>query len=366
MTHAPAAQTTRRLPALDGLRVVAVIAVFGLHAMSDKVRGGQIGVDIFFVISGFVITRLLLIEHERTSAISVSRFYLRRWWRLMPALAAMWLVVEIATVASQRFRGDAGPNVFGLVYLMDFYRAATGHVGGPLGHTWSLGVEEQFYLVWPIVLIVVLRIRATGRAVLVVATAGAVMSAIEGAALMAANPNNLNRVFNSPDTRAVELLAGCAAAALLTSPDLALERKRAVRIASWLSWPVAAALLAWFFIVPERGGAQQEPQRVACALLAVTLVIALTNEKNNLSKLLGWGPLSRAGARYSYAFYLWHFPIIQFLQPHIRGGLAVETAVEFLLSAAAAWLSWRVIETWSTRRRERQEVVRVDVPLAAV
>src|SRR5438874_2564773 len=147
-------------PALDGLRAVAVLAVFGFHATSSGVPGGYVGVDLFFVLSGFLITSLLLEERVRTGRVRLSWFYARRFLRLAPALVALLLCYVLCYGL---WKGDRWPTALksaGLaaVYLSNWARSLGVNDMGWVGHTWSLSVEEQFYLLWPPLLLLGFRV----------------------------------------------------------------------------------------------------------------------------------------------------------------------------------------------------------------
>ena len=153
------------LPGLDGLRAIAVVAVMVYHASSDWLPGGFLGVDVFFVISGYLITLLLIAEHEKTGRVHLGHFWLRRARRLLPALFLMLLLLVTYTAI---FRSDAlgqlrGDVLGGVFYVSNWYQIAVGAgytAAGdfaPLRHLWSLAVEEQFYLIWPLVMVALLR-----------------------------------------------------------------------------------------------------------------------------------------------------------------------------------------------------------------
>ncbi|RQX06450.1 acyltransferase family protein, partial [Micromonospora globispora] len=213
-------------PALDGVRALAVAAVLAFHGGVAALPGGFLGVDAFFVLSGFLITSLLLAEHRDAGRIDLVAFWGRRVRRLLPALLLVLVVVLLVSrqlmpgTELGALRWDA---LAALGYVANWrmanrggdYFAATGSPS-PLQHTWSLGIEEQFYLVWPLLLIVLLawaaRRRRLGVALLVILV-GAVGSALAAALLFA--PDAVDRVYYGTDTRAVALLVGAALAVLL-------------------------------------------------------------------------------------------------------------------------------------------------------
>ncbi|HMA47716.1 MAG TPA: acyltransferase, partial [Frankiaceae bacterium] len=224
--HRPAAQaagTGGRLRALDGVRGLAVLAVLFFHAGMPWARGGFLGVDTFFVLSGYLITVLLLRESRETGGVSLRRFWARRARRLLPALLlVLAALVAYATTlpaeARPRLRGDALATL-GYVANWRFVAQAEDyftHTGppSPLRHTWSLGVEEQFYLLWPLLFLVALRLRRPRAAVVGLASLGTVASAV-AMARMADGGASVARLYYGTDTRISSLLVGCLLAAVL-------------------------------------------------------------------------------------------------------------------------------------------------------
>src|SRR4051794_29762202 len=230
VTHA------RSIPALDGIRALAVALVLADHGGIPGLSGGFLGVDVFFVLSGFLITSLLLDELDRTGRITLTAFWIRRARRLLPALLVMVLAVVAVrelfpSDAVAALRTDAVASFFWLAnwafvaQRTDYF--SQGSTPSPLQHTWSLGVEEQYYLIWPVLLIIVAAgvgaavrrlgreepIRAVRWTVFVIASVGALASA--AAAIVFTSDASLNRIYFGTDTRAQALLVGAAAAALL-------------------------------------------------------------------------------------------------------------------------------------------------------
>ncbi len=160
------------MPGLDGMRALAVVTVMIYHANSNWLKGGFLGVEVFFVISGYLITLLLISEHERDHSVDMKQFWMRRARRLLPALFVMLFMLTIWTALFERstlgkLRGDI---VAALAYGSNWYQVYTGqgyaaaNDFAPLRHLWSLGVEEQFYLIWPIVMVLLLRVGSRGIA----------------------------------------------------------------------------------------------------------------------------------------------------------------------------------------------------------
>ncbi len=219
------------IPALDGIRGVAIIVIMGYHGGVFLTSGGFYSLDTFFALSGFLITSLLISEWQRTSTIRLGRFWARRARRLLPALLVMLLGVSLFAAfvvpagTYPTLRGDAFSALF---YYANWHFIVAGSnyfnqtaLTSPLTHTWSLAVEEQFYLVWPLVVLGVFKLWRSKRVLLVVCVVGALASAIEMAVLY--SPGDVNRLYYGTDTRAQSLLVG---AALAVSLSLWADRRR--------------------------------------------------------------------------------------------------------------------------------------------
>jgi peptidoglycan/LPS O-acetylase OafA/YrhL len=303
----------RRIREIDGLRAAAVMAVILFHWQRRYLAGGFIGVDLFFVISGYVITAGLL----REDTISLRHFYMRRVFRIFPALAATLAVFSIIRI------DEASNALPAALSVMNWKRAlGFGSDGGIFGHAWSLSIEEQFYLLWPLCLILLLRTKRT-RPVLVAAI---ICIALWRAALL--HFTGPVRVYNGLDTHSDGLLIGCL---LATMPKL-----------SGRLWIIpAAGLLAFAYFADEENPLMLGTGLVAVNLLAAWLIGSAANAPVMLSRLLTIPPVQWVGTR-SYAIYLWHYPIGMTLSQHMGGKLM--TILCFALTFAAAELSFRLIE----------------------
>lgn len=322
------------VPAIDGLRALAVTLVFADHAMPDLFPGGFIGVDIFFAISGFLITRILMQEHEATGVISLRAFYLRRLFRIYPALLLTVLVVLVAAPhllssnpTSQYLM--AGAAITGIV---NWLRAA-GYGAGALSHTWSLGIEEQFYLLWPVAYLFLQRRCNHAKIVVVLSAAFAVIGLWRAALFMSGA--HLMYIYNAFDTRADAILIGCILA--LCRPSTAFSHialERAIFPLSCLAlilftttWDSSALPLGGYTVI---------------ALASAWLVLCCLNDTNQLLRwTLGSSPLVWLGRR-SYSLYLWHFPVLLGLSPLLDGASFVVASAG--LSLAVADLSFRFVE----------------------
>ncbi|GAA4986092.1 hypothetical protein GCM10023317_11460 [Actinopolymorpha pittospori] len=357
--HPPAGRSA----GVDGLRAVAAGTVIAYHLHSELLPGGSIGVDVFFGISGFVITRLLLAEFDRTREISLRRFYVRRFLRLGPALMLLCAVVATLALATplKAFEGQWLAALLAMTYAVNLIRAAQpgayDHVMGSLPHTWSLGIEEQFYLLWPFALRGLLRRVAARTVVIVVAVLCLTPTAIRFALW---DEHAAHRIYNGIDTRADELLIGCLLALLLW--HLRENQAALDRIRTWagrLVWPAAVliGIAAWKMpITAWVDGwtpAWYTVGFLCVGLLTATVIAVLVlDEFHPLTLLLALPPLAWIGQRLSYGLYLWHYPILAYvgtlgLVPQVRVMLVVTGAV------LMAGLSYRFVERPLQRRRQR-------------
>lgn len=323
-------------PALDGIRGLAVLAVMGAHAsVPGTLLGGFVGVELFFVLSGFLITNLLVEEHRLTGTISLRAFYVRRCRRLLPALGLFLVAMSFVAVVIHPV--SSGPMLRGIAssatYLTNIARTQSVDLG-PLNHLWSLAVEEHFYIVWPAVLALVLWRRGE-RAALAVAVAGIVASSLLRELLLKAG---WDRVYNGSDTRASGLLVGCCAALVLADRP-AVRHAQAAVVAGGL-------LLVWS--TAGYGPALTDPFRGGLALIdlaSALMLVGLVSTRDRTTACLSWRPLVHVG-RLSYGLYLWHVPVLASLGALNGHRLrAPHAALGFALSFGAAEVSMRLVES---------------------
>ena len=358
---------SKGIPALDGVRAVAVALVLAGHGGIPGVSGGFLGVDVFFVLSGFLITSLLLDEQGRTGRIALAGFWIRRARRLLPALIVMVLAVVAARAtfppeATATLRDNAVAAFFWVAnwafvaQRTDYFSQGT--PPSPLQHTWSLGVEEQYYLLWPLLLIAVVAvIGARARwAVFALATAGAVGSA--AAAILMASDAGVNRVYFGTDTRAQALLVGAAAAALLVRDWSVLTAGGTLIRTRWRRWVAGGlsvlgllmlAVLAHFATGSARDFRAGLLLAVAVAAVLVVAPVAL-DQGGFIARALAWRPLVWLGA-ISYGVYLWHWPIFLALNGERTGWsgwrlFALRCAATVAVAAASWWLLEQPIRRW--------------------
>jgi peptidoglycan/LPS O-acetylase OafA/YrhL len=292
---------------LDGLRGVAILAVMAFHG--GLIRGGFLGVDLFFVLSGFLITTLLLEERDRTGAIHLGRFYVRRALRLLPALFALVIACSIVVVLTG---GPEEAGIFGsaalwVIFYLANWASFFGYPLHVLRHAWSLAIEEQFYLLWPGLLVLLARVTASRARLLGVVVAGVAASVLLRLWQWVA-PDAVAQLYARLDWRGDALLVGCALGVLTTGNWLPASRTTR----AWLlggSLAAAAVLAAaflgasWDALYMRGGGA------TLVALSAAALIVqVLVAPAGWIARLLAFRPLVRTG-RISYGLYLWHFPI---------------------------------------------------------
>jgi len=334
-----------RIPALDGVRAIGIALVLLFHGGVSWAGGGFFGVDVFFVLSGFLITGLLVSEFRQNSGIGLLRFWGHRVRRLVPALLALLLGVALYGIffASSdtlgQLRGDAAAT---LLYVNNWHQVSGGqgyfaalNTPRPLVHTWSLSIEEQFYLVWPLVVLGLLRWTRSLRVLLAVTVTGAVASAVAMSVLYDGGAGE-SRVYYGTDTRAQALLVGAALAIVLAHPLPRRRRTGPVTTTSLvrtfsLSMPARAVLIAlggaglgvvvWMSAVTTSATSWIYHGGFALVALATAAVIASVA----LATASPWArALSLRPVRYlgtiSYGLYLWHWPVFVVLD-HDRTGL---------------------------------------------
>ena len=321
-------------PGLEGLRGVAVLAVMLYHlgATGNWFPGGSLGVDLFFVLSGFLITTLLLEERLRTGTISLFAFYQRRARRLLPAIIAFLAVFTAITIVTEQPGTDRLPATVSttLFYVFNWLDDFGGAGVQGAGHLWSLSVEEQFYLIWPVALIIAMR---TGSRALF---AMSLVVFVSSASLPAWSGRGYGELYSGTDFRAQELMAGAILAQLrfggVVTP--AVVNRPSFRAALVLS----VIFFAFFVLTLEnRVGFLSAGWYTAAAVLGAVLVCAALYAP---PRILTNRVITYVGSR-SYALYIWHHPIIFWMRDLDP---VPEFALSVALSFAAAEISWRLVE----------------------
>jgi peptidoglycan/LPS O-acetylase OafA/YrhL len=359
-TSVPASGRIRALgyvPALDGLRGVAVLLVIATHSVllfwpshfDDVVPGGFLGVDLFFVLSGFLITSLLLGEQSASGRVSFPGFYRRRALRLLPALAVLLVAHLVYTAVTGLPLGIELRSMAVISLYVSNWYVVSGHTLAPgLQHMWSLSVEEQFYLVWPIVTVVVLGARRSLRFSVIFLSA-AVLTAAAWRAVLAHGHTvtEAGRLGIRTDTRADALLLGALAAYLWTQGTVPRR---------WLApagCAAAAFLAACVLFVPPTNIFYDNGGYTLVAVAASIIVIGVADGSRAVTRSLGWGPLRSMG-RVSYGLYLWHLPVFFAVARYATSWWApVQLAFALMLTAAFTLASWKFVEVPCLQRKNR-------------
>ena len=362
----PQRRRLRHLRSIEGLRAVAVSAVVAYHAGATWLPGGFLGVDVFFVVSGYLIAAGLLQEWDATGELDVRGFWWRRARRLLPALGFLLVGTAVAALltapdAIPRLRGD---TVAALTYTSNWWQIVAGQsyfeaLGRSplLRHLWSLAVEEQFYLAFPLALGGAVR-RVRSRATLVLGAVGVAVASTVWMAVLWSPGDDPSRVYFGSDTRLAGLLVGVAVALLLGGRSL---RTLPVRVAQASTVAGGAGLLAlglrvgdtspWLY---DGGGF------LVVAVAAALLLVGTAHRRSIVGRVLGCRPMRWIGTR-SYAIYLWHWPVQELSRagvdvPWSGAGLVVARLVAV---GVLAEMSWRFVEqpvraghlrTWWTAR----------------
>jgi peptidoglycan/LPS O-acetylase OafA/YrhL len=318
-------------PALDGLRGFAILLVMADHSGIAIASGaGNLGVTVFFVLSGFLITTLLLEERARYGRVSLRRFYWRRALRLLPALVALLTVIAVVLGVAGRADEVAGDVIPALFYVMNWTIVA-GNNPGIVGHTWTLSIEEQFYLVWPLALLGLLAIGRGRLAWVSGFLLGAVVVAILLRVVLWSGPGGYYRTFVGTDTRMDALAIGCLVA-------LAFSR-RPIKVPALVMAALATAIPIILWITDDSSMAAIG--LAATALAAAGLVAGAASGGGE--RVLGWRPLAYVGL-ISYGLYLWHRPLMRVFTDSGLGGVPWAVALMFASSLALAFVSRRFIE----------------------
>jgi peptidoglycan/LPS O-acetylase OafA/YrhL len=344
-------------PALDGVRGIAIAVVIAYHLPSSSFRGGFLGVEIFFVLSGFLITTLLVREWDRTRTIALGHFYARRALRLLPALAVVLIAAQVwAGVTSDH--GQAH-NIYNdswttLFYVQNWFNHNSFAEVSVLSHAWSLAVEEQFYLVWPVMLLGLLHFRWSRVATVTTIGLTACALAAYRLVLWQSGVSYLRLYFGS-DTRADALLFGAAAGALVAWRLLPGGKGWTVL----LHWLAAGSVLVMVVMIAtnrvESGSLYDGGFAVFSVSVAIVLIDLTRSPRTWMARGLGCTPMRWAG-RLSYSLYLWHWPVIIVLNSG-RMGLSTwpTRAVDLSVTLALALASYHLVERPFLRMKRRWE-----------
>jgi peptidoglycan/LPS O-acetylase OafA/YrhL len=348
----------RHIPAIDGLRALAVIAVLLYHLGFNWIPGGFLGVDLFFVISGYVITRLLLDSIQRSGGLDLRGFYLARARRLLPALVFMIITTALfvgvwAPEAIKRFLTDlpfvlTGTMNWALVYRHQDYFAS---IGRPplLQHTWSLAVESQFYLIWPLILLIVLKQfgkKMIPKAALTIAATSGVALLVLSFRLDATNGQRVSHVYFGTDTHSIGLFLGAALAVSWIPQNLTTRiAQRAQDFIDGIGVVGLLGILGCFLFINENDATLYRIAFPLTGIFACATIISLVHPASRFAPLLSSKPILWIGER-SYAIYLWHWIIFQVTRPSVdlAGATWALYALRILIVFALADISLRWVE----------------------
>jgi peptidoglycan/LPS O-acetylase OafA/YrhL len=381
------------LPGLDGMRAIAVVAVMVYHANPDWLPGGYLGVEVFFVISGYLITLLLISEKERTSTVDMKQFWIRRARRLLPALFTMMIALTIWTSLFERdalgkLRGDV---IAALFYVSNWYQIWTGagytaaNEFAPLRHLWSLAVEEQFYVVWPLVMFALLRggsrrIADISRWLVLAALGITIVTALVYTSGPIGTPevtpdaywsvfgrdiSKFDWSYLGTFSRAAGLLLG-AAFAMVWRPVAVMRgplrtKGRLLDVVALVGFLVLVSMFWWMWLIGPDGGNPFlfRGGFLLCAVATLMMVAGVTHERAATSKALSIPVLLWIGTR-SYGLYLYHWPIYQVIRDIAGNHLKLyEFVFAMVLTGIVTELSYRFIETPIRKGTLRASIARI-------
>ncbi|MGH3076809.1 MAG: acyltransferase family protein [Gaiellaceae bacterium] len=335
------------VPVLDAIRGIAILLVLAVHA-DHRLPGGILGVDLFFVLSGFLITSLLLTEWDRDGSISLRSFYRRRGLRLLPAVVVMLAIVTaIAALTVDDFGGQFVWVLYSLGYVINLAALGNGIGAENLQHMWSLSQEEQFYLVWPLALIVLLK-KGVHPRMLAFALAGLAVALLVYRGVLGATGVSAGYLLYAPETRSVGLVLGCLAGVLFS---YGFVRRVPLLLPTALLVPACFAV-AVLGLYSRSDAIVFLP--LFCIAAAVVLLACVLHPDWWFARLVDRAWLRGLG-KISYGLYLWHVPIY----------VAVGWMAGLPLAIFVAVLSYRYVEQPFLRRRHPSPVTRRDRPASA-
>jgi len=337
-------------PALDGLRGLMTLAVLGAHTRILLFPGAVAFMDVFFTMSGYLITSLLINDYQRRGRIDLKKFYKRRFMRLYPALVAMLVcLLIVAWFFSSEFKMRMIDAAVAFFYISDYWRAYNGPGLWYTAHTWSLSVEEQFYLLWPLTFLVLLRYFGMSWKTVSVILIGALGFALWRAWLTYDGASIL-RLYNAFDTRADALLIGCALGVTLKLIDLA-SYPRLCKVLSWSLLPLCASGLImalklhddmrWYYYVAP----------LMTAIPGAICTAALLQPQRNFMHAFLENPVPVFCGRICYGLYVWHYPVFSLLRGEFHARYIVVFLVGWPIVFTSAIASYYLIERHFMRAR---------------
>ncbi|UAL53589.1 acyltransferase family protein [Metabacillus dongyingensis] len=344
----------RYIKGLDGLRAISVLSVIAYHLNFKWASGGLLGVTVFFVLSGYLITDLLILEWNNNGKIDLKHFWIRRAKRLLPGMLAMLVVVMVWIMLFNhsllmKFWGD---TLYALLYISNWWYIFQDlsyfeklEIPSLLTHFWSLAVEEQFYIIWPLLICLWFHFRLKTKLLFWLTIFFAIVSAL-AMALMYQPGSDPSRIYYGTDTRAFSLLIGAGLAFLWPNRRLSKELPALLRyIMDSVGGAGLFIILFMIWNINEYEGFLYRGGMILLSIAAALLVAVLAHPASNLNKWLSFKPLSWIGVR-SYGIYLWHYPVIVLTSPQIDVGEPNIFRIIFQLALiiGLASLSWELIE----------------------
>jgi peptidoglycan/LPS O-acetylase OafA/YrhL len=363
----PAESGRKYVAGLDGLRAIAVLAVIAYHLDFSWAKGGKLGVGVFFTLSGYLITDLLLDHWRRNGSLGLGNFWIRRARRLLPALFVMLATVSVfAAIFDASYLAQIREQVFAASLYISNWWTIVDHGSYfaqfapplPLDHLWSLAIEEQFYLVWPWLLWLGLRFVRSPAWLSALALGAAIASAMAMAVLYHSG-DDPTRVYEGTDTRAFELLFGIALAFVWPSSGLRAGITQGAR--NLLDGAGALGLAVILALIATTGSYAPFLYRGGFVILAIATAVVVgvvVHPASRLGVVLGWGALRWVGVR-SYGIYLWQWPIIVFTNPASGGVNLLRGAGQVAATLLIASLSWKWVEEPIRRRGFRRFALRL-------
>ncbi|NQX58674.1 acyltransferase family protein [Paenibacillus qinlingensis] len=336
------------MPGLDGLRALSVLVVIVYHLNSSWIPGGLLGVGVFFTLSGYLITDQLLMQWQTTRRIDLKHFWKKRMLRLMPAMIFMLVIVGLWLLIIDRSRlMPLADEFISVLFYFNNWWLIFHHVSyfesfgppSPIGHLWSLAIEEQFYFLWPLLLAIVLQV-AKRRGYLILFTLLGALASMLVMAMVYQPGVDPSRVYYGTDTRAFALLIGGALAIVCPSRRLT-KHAASGRSSSMLNGIGGAAFVGILLMMWKSDAYDASLYYGGLALFSVLsaiVIVAIIHPASRLSKVMGCKPLRWIGKR-SYSLYIWHYPVIILTSSAIDTGetnwvkMGMQVVLSFLLAA---------------------------------
>ena len=344
----------RYMPGLDGLRAISVLAVMAYHLNVEWASGGLLGVAIFFVLSGYLITDQILQQWKHDGRLHLTNFWIRRAKRLFPSMIVMLIFVAVWLLISDPSRLSAlkGDFVSSAFYFNNWYlifhKVSYFESFGPqspIGHLWSLAIEEQFYLLWPLLLFGLLNLTRQRKNLSLIIMGGSIVSVLTMVILYSPGTDP-SRVYYGTDTRAFGLLIGAALAVIWPSVP-ARSRISATHLKLMdVAGVLLLTILLWMIVhTDEYGSFLYEGGLFLVSILTALLIAILAHPQSRLGEIMGLRPLRWIGVR-SYSLYVWHYPIIVLTSSNINSdqGSIVRMILQILASFVFAAISYTYIE----------------------